>query len=215
MFKRYKLKPKVFKPLAVRSKRVEVAKRITDEFQRTILMLKNPSSTVRMRGAREIEKLESISVEMIKELMKMVNSDKKEARALFYRVTDKLLKKALPSELKQWEEYIFMYLATITTNTFIGARKDGLNLLGLAIKYYPRRTARIKDSLLSWLSNDEKILMLDPKHSEWTKEVIKKKATLQTLQPPQDPTAKHTDTIRLTYSYLCINNKEYHYYHKP
>ncbi|KAI5138124.1 hypothetical protein NEAUS05_2309 [Nematocida ausubeli] len=206
MFKRYKLKPKVIKPLAVRSRSIEVSKRITDEMVKILSMLRHSSSSVRMRGAREAEALECISEEMIREIMKMCKSEKKEVRALFYRITHKFLGKALPAELKSWEEYIMLYLETMLTCSVIDVRKDGLNMLDISMKYFPEKANEMKTELMAWLKNDERIMSLDPKYTKWTCDIIKRQKSLMALQKTKHPVATFDSKIYLLEDSVLIND---------
>lgn len=206
MFKRYKLRPKVVHPLKLRSKTVGVAKRISDEFAKILAMLKHSSSTVRMRGAREAEKMQGITEEMIRELMKMSQHEKKEPRALFYRVVNSLVAKALPTELPIWEEYLFLYLSTMATNTFADIRKDSLNLLDMVVKYFPEKTNENKQDLEKWLKNDEYVIRLDPKEPQWHKSICKRIEALRTLRKTKHASAKHTDQINMLHTHVLINN---------
>ncbi|KAI5191533.1 hypothetical protein NEMIN01_1559 [Nematocida minor] len=205
MFKRYKLKPKVVKPLLLRSKTVGVSKRISDELLKILSMLKHSSSTIRMRGAREADSLECIPEEMIREIMKMCKSDKKEVRSLFYRITNKFLGKALPAELKNWEEYIMLYLETMMTCTMIDVRKDSLNLLDISMKYFPEKVNGMKQELLGWLDNDQKIVSLDLKYTEWSKEIVKRQKTLLSLQKTKHISVRFDSKIYLLHSGVFID----------
>ncbi|KAI5165332.1 hypothetical protein NEIRO03_0290 [Nematocida sp. AWRm78] len=205
MFKRYKLKPKVVKPLAVRSKTVGVSKRIDDDLLKILSMLKHSSATIRMRGAREAEELECISEKMIREIMKMCKSDKKEVRGLFYRITQRFLAKALPAELKNWEEYIMLYLETMMTCTVIDVRKDSLNLLDISMKYFPDKVNGMKQELMKWLKNDERIMSLDPTCTKWTSDIIKRQKVLLSLQKSKHPVVPFNSKIYLLETGVFIN----------
>ncbi|KAH9386888.1 uncharacterized protein NEMAJ01_1784 [Nematocida major] len=205
MFKRYKLKPKVIKPLAVRHKTVGVSKRISDDLQKILSMLKHSSSTIRMRGAREAEGLECVSEEMIKEIMKMCKSDKKEVRALFYRIVAKLLAKALPAELKNWEKYVILYLETMMTCTVIDVRKDSLNLLDISMKYFPEKVNAMKQELMQWLENDEKIISLEVKYTKWVQDIIMRQKVLMALHKIPHTATPFNSRIYLLHSGPFVN----------
>ncbi|KAI5185795.1 hypothetical protein NEHOM01_1072 [Nematocida homosporus] len=212
MFKRYKLRPKVIRPLSVRSRSIGVAKRISDELVKILAMLKHSSATVRLRGAREAEKLATISEDMIKEIMKMAIHDKKEVRSHFYRVANSLLSKALTTEQKVWEEYLFLYLSVVTKCTVVDVRKDGLQLLDMVVKYFPEKTNQTKDELIKWLVNDEKILGLDPKEVGWHKEIKKRIEGLRNLKKTQAISTPYSSTIYLGYTHLAVNGQVVRYF---
>ncbi|OAG29973.1 hypothetical protein NEDG_01520 [Nematocida displodere] len=214
MFKRYKLRPKPQKPLSLRARSVGVSKRVDDEVLKITAMLKHSSSTVRMRGAREAEKLQNVSEEMVREIMKMSKSEKKDVRAVFYTVTDKLLSKALPAESKVWEEYIFLYMSVMFTCTVVDVRKDALSLLGLIIKYFPAKTNTIKEDLHKWLANDSKIVSLDPQMAHWNKNILQSMELLRTLKKSEPAKAFFTDTIYLLHTHVIVNDSSKRYFNE-
>lgn len=205
MFKRYKIKPKVIRPLVLRSKTVGVSKRISDDLLKILSMLKHSSSTIRMRGAREADSLECIPEEMVREIMKMCKSDKKEVRGLFYKITSKFLSKALSAELSIWEEYIILYLETMMTCTVIDVRRDSLKLLDLAIKYFPEKINGIKKELEKWLKNDERIISIDPKYVKWTEDLIKRQKTLASLQKTKHVSSTFNSRVYLLHGGVFVN----------
>ncbi|KAI5170988.1 hypothetical protein NEFER03_0390 [Nematocida sp. LUAm3] len=205
MFKKYKIQKKPIPKLSVRTKRIEVSKRISDETLRITSMLKHSSSLVRIRGIKEIEKLQYIKEDMIKELFKFCHHDKKEVRALFYRVIKNQLEKLLPEEKHIWETYLFLYLNLLTKYSVISVRKDGLNMLELGVKYFPKKLNDYKKDFLLWLESDEKIVGLDPKEVPWHKEIKKKILLLKNLQKTKHTTSHFSDRIELLHKSIIVN----------
>jgi len=206
MFKRYKLQPKKHKPLSLRTRKIEVSHRISDENLKILAMLKHSSSTVRMRGAREAEKMETVSEEMVKEVMKMCQSEKKEVRAAFYNISERLVAKSLPSEKKVWEELLVLYMGTMKTCTVIDVRRDSLKMLDTLIRHFPERLVRAKHELIAWLENDLRIVSLEPEHEKWKLGIEKRIPLLKGLKQAPHIKANYTDKIEINHSYLSINS---------
>lgn len=205
MFKKYKIQKKPVPVLSVRTKRIEVSKRISDETLRITSMLKHSSSLVRIRGIKEIEKLQYIKEDMIREMFKFSHHDKKEIRSLFYRVIRNLIEKLLPEEKPVWETYLFLYLNLLTKYSVISVRKDGLNMLELGVKYFPRKLNDYKKDLLLWLENDEKIVGLDPKEVPWHQEIKKKILLLQNLQKTKHISLAFSERIEVLHRSITVN----------
>ena len=205
MFKRYKLQTKKYKPLAVRAKRVGTAKRITEEMAKIVAMLKNTSTIVRMRGAREAEKLESVGEEMAKEIVKMALSEKKDVRKTFYTVCERLLYKALPAEIKVWEELLVLYITTMQTCTMVDLRKDAVNMIDIMVKHYPARVYTMRDKLIKWLENDIHIVNIDAQYDKWKTQMQKRIRMIQAVKKTEHTKSMHTDRINMLHMCIVVN----------
>ncbi|KAI5188492.1 hypothetical protein NECID01_0123 [Nematocida sp. AWRm77] len=205
MFKRYKLKPKTHAPLALRARKVEVSKRITEESARLLAMLKHTSSTVRMRGAKAAGELRNLTRDMVIELLKMSQHEKKEVRAVFYAVAKKQLQAALPSELKVWEELLFLYMGTMTTCVFRDTRKDSLHMVDLLVKHFPAKLREYKAFLCTWLEKDHQVVSLEPEHTQWAQNIEKRLRALKALKKEEAVQTSYTSRISLFHTHVSLN----------
>ena len=210
MFKRYKLQPKKHRPLELRTRRVGVAKRVADKTAKTLAMLKNASSSVRIRGAREAGQLEGVAEDTVKELAKMSCSEKKEVRSVFYAVAGKLLAKALPSETKAWEDVLFLYLESMKTCTAADVRRDALRLLDLLARHFSKRIAAQKEELVRWLENDHRVVSAESAHQTWKKDIEKRIGALKSMKKTEHTKAAHTDTVLLLHSCAVVRQTQGH-----
>jgi hypothetical protein len=96
-------------------------------------------------------------------------------------------------------------------STDAAVRKEGGQIVDLAVKLFPEMVCTMKTSLLQKLRRDADITRREVKWRGWTGEIEKRVRAIESLSTEKIRRVMYTDKVRLFHRFITLNGAVYRF----